>query len=258
MPIDGSYRLETPENVEVSFELAGPGSRFCAMIIDTLLMFLIVFVLGIVACALNGGNAPWAEYSDSEDASEAGWFTWVNAILILIASLVVFGYFTFFELILGGQTPGKRSLKLRVMRDDGTPAGPLDIVIRNLVRVVDFMPGFYLVGGLASLLSPTNKRLGDMAAGTIVVKEAELDYRAQPDSKPVAPANEVAVSNAALTPEEQRLIRGFLQRRDELLLTARAELADRLAQRLFEKHAGNFDNAESYLERLAQGRHFER
>ncbi len=134
----GRYSVETPESIEVTFELAGPGSRFCAMIIDTSLAWLVLFVIVIVAIiagapimAALDDDAPADERLDSSAAA------WAVAILIAAAMLALFGYYTFFELILRGQTPGKRSMKIRVIHDDGTPAAPLDIVIRNLVRVVD-------------------------------------------------------------------------------------------------------------------------
>lgn len=255
MSVIGEYRLETPENVQVSFELAGPGSRFCALLIDMLLMWLIALVLLIVVVLAGAG---WSDFFRSGGPDVTGnWFTWVSALLILALMLLVFGYFTFFELVLRGQTPGKRYLKLRVIRDDGTPATPMDIVVRNLVRVVDSLPGFYLVGGAACILSPTSKRLGDMAAGTIVIKDGEVDYRAQADRKYAMPPAESLITNTALTAAERRLIRGFLDRRQELLPEARSQLAERLAHTLFEAHGGFLEDAESYIERLAGGRHFE-
>jgi uncharacterized RDD family membrane protein YckC len=255
MPIDAEYRLEIPENVEVSYDLAGPGSRFCALLIDTLLMWLMIFVLVIAALIADAGWLSALDRAIEPPGDPAA--AWIQALIVVAVALVVFGYYTFFEIMLRGQTPGKRSLKLRVIRDDGTPADALGIVIRNLVRVVDCLPGFYAVGGLVSLFSTTHKRLGDLAAGTIVVKESEADYRAQADRKKTAAPSEVAIPNAALAPEEQRLIRGFLQRRDELLHDARQALADRLASHLFEKYGGHFGDAESYLERLSQERHYE-
>jgi uncharacterized RDD family membrane protein YckC len=256
MELNAEYRVETPENVEVSFELAGPGSRFCALMIDMLLMWLLIFLLFIATCIVDSSVLDeFAETDHSSSDHEVS--AWGVALVILFLSLLVFGYSAFFEIVMRGQTPGKRSLKLRVLRDDGTPATALDICVRNIVRLVDFLPGFYVVGGLTCLLSATNKRLGDMAAGTIVVKEAPLDYRAQADKKVAPVVDEVPISNAALTGPEQRLIRGFLQRRGELLPDARAALAERLARDLHAKHGGEYGSAESYLERLCEGRHYE-
>jgi hypothetical protein len=105
--------------------------------------------------------------------------------------------------------------------------------------------------------NPLCKRLGDLAAGTIVVKEGQLDYRANADKKRQPEPVAVAVANAELTAEERRVITGFLQRRAELLPEARRQLAERLAGPLHVKYAGQYRDAESYLERLAEGRHYE-
>ena len=251
---EGDYLLETPENVELTFELAGPGSRFCALLIDYLIMFLIIFVMGVMAAIAGVFDAFDHRHFDSD----VSWSTWAGAALIAAVALVLFGYGFCFELLMGGQTPGKRNLKLRVLRDDGTPASALDLAIRNLIRIVDFLPGFYALGGVVALCSAQQKRLGDMAAGTIVVKEGEADYRAMADKKKtVAIAEPLAIANVALNPEELRLIRGFLQRREELLPEARMQLAEQLGSRLHAKYGGQYESGEVYLERLAEGRHYE-
>jgi hypothetical protein len=105
--------------------------------------------------------------------------------------------------------------------------------------------------------SPLCKRLGDIAAGTIVVKEGQLDYRAQADKKQSFVIGPIDAINAELTAEERRLLTGFLQRRSELLPKARGELAERLAKPLREKYGGHGDDAERYLEQLSEGRHYE-
>ena len=248
----GEYSVETPESVEVSFELAGPGSRFCGLVIDTLLMWLAIFVLSIVAsCA----GAPLFAAMEGGDGDPAG--AWALAVILLVAMLVVFGYYALFELLLNGQTPGKRYLQIRVIRDDGTPATAIDIVIRNLVRIVDALPGVYVVGGLSAVLHPQHKRLGDIVAGTIVVKESEPDFRAAADRKRAPQPAEAPVTYGALSAEERRLVRGFLQRRVELLPEARARLALELAERLSANHGGDISDPEAYLERLAEGRHLD-
>src|ERR1044071_288703 len=154
---DGRYTLETPENVEVQFELAGPGSRFCAMAIDLLLISLILFVLVIVVIIIS----PEPSLADLGPKGEGieGWFTWINALFVIVLSCILFGYHAFFELIMRGQTPDKRALKIRVIRDDGTPVTPLDVAIRNIMRVVDFLPAFCGLGGLISFWNRMSKRL---------------------------------------------------------------------------------------------------
>ena len=251
---EGDYLLETPENVELTFELAGPGSRFCALLIDYLLMWVIVFVIGVLAGIAGLFDALDHRHAESED----GWSNWMFAALIAAVALILFGYGFFFEFLMGGQTPGKRGLKLRVLRDDGTPASAIDLAIRNLIRIVDFLPAFYALGGFVALLSTQQKRLGDMAAGTIVVKEGIEDYRAMADKKkPAQTAEPLAIANVALNPEELRLIRGFLQRREELLPEARLHLAEQLGRRLHAKYGGVYEGGEQYLQRLAEGRHYE-
>jgi uncharacterized RDD family membrane protein YckC len=258
MSIDGQYTLETPENVEVDFELAGPGSRFCAMMIDSLMMVLIVLLIAGLLLALNVTFLGNLQRAFGPTGNRLGdWLTWVNALAILLLFGILFGYYVFFEAIMRGQTPGKRSMKIRVIREDGTPAGAMDIVVRNLVRMIDALPAFYGLGGVVMFFHPMHKRLGDLAAGTIVIKERELDYRALPDKKyTMAPAM-AEVANSELTAEERRLVTGFLQRRVELLPEARGQLAQRLARPLFEKYGGQYENAESYMERIMHGKHHE-
>lgn len=253
MSLTGNYAVETPESIEVNFELAGPGSRFCALLIDSLLMWLVCFAVLIVAAC--GGLPFWAVMDEAGLGRQLGGWLW--AVVLLVIMLVTFGYFALLELLLSGQTPGKRYMQLRVIRDDGTPAMPLDIMIRNLVRLVDALPGVYVVGGLATVLHPQHKRLGDIAAGTMVVREEEADFRAAADRKRAAPPPEAQVTYSALSAAESRLVRGFLMRRVELLPEARLRLAHELAQRLHAHHGGDASEPEAYLERLAEGRHLD-
>lgn len=249
------YTLETPENIEVEFELAGLGSRFCAMFIDTLLITLIALVLFLLFLILGVVFVP----SISDFGSGARHLdNWLLAVILAIVAVVIFdGYFVFFELMMRGQTPGKRSMKVRVIRDDGTPTTINEILVRNILRLVDFLPAGYAVGAVVMFVNPLCKRLGDIAAGTIVVKEGQLDYRANADKKYSLSETIVAVPNSELTQEERRALTGFLQRRDELLPEARLALATRLAKPLHEKYGGQYGDAESYVERLVEGRHYE-
>jgi hypothetical protein len=158
---------------------------------------------------------------------------------------------------MGGQTPGKRAMKIRVMRDDGTPVTSNEVLVRNILRLVDFLPAGYAIGAVVMFFNPLCKRLGDVAAGTIVVKEGQLDYRANADRKYSVGTASIGAVNAELTPEERRLITGFLQRRAELLPRARNELAERLARPLHGKYGGQCGDPEVYLERLVEGRYYE-
>jgi uncharacterized RDD family membrane protein YckC len=245
------YTLETPENIQVQFELAGLGTRFCAMFVDTLLLGGLTVVLLIFMAFLD-----LSVYSVFQSK---GGVQWVTAVILGVAITLFWGgYFFLFEWRMRGQTPGKKALKIRVIRDDGTPATIHEVLVRNVLRLVDILPPpLYAVGVLVMFPSRLSKRLGDIAAGTIVVKEAPLDYRANADQKYVLRPAAIGEINAELTPAERRLVTGFLQRRAELLPKARAELAQRLAQPLYEKYGGGYYDAESYLVRLTKGRHHE-
>lgn len=244
------YTLETPENIEVRFDIAGLGTRFCALLIDYFIMGLLVLGLFILAIVL--------EFTLPSPVRLMRGDMWILAILAGIAMAMMFGYFVFFEWLMRGQTPGKKSLKIRVIRDDGTPVTIHEVFVRNIVRLVDFLPGCYAVGVLFMFPSKLSKRLGDIAAGTIVIKEEQLDYSARADKRRVLHLEPMEHVNAELTPDERRLVSGFLQRRSELLPEARAALAGRLAFPLYEKYRGEFVNAEDYLVRLAQGRQQEK
>lgn len=233
------YTLETPENVEVDFELAGIGSRFCAMLIDSLVIAGLI-AAGLIAMLILSA-ASLAEAERNALPSNR----WLMALLAIGAALVLDGYFIFFELVMRGQTPGKKAMKVRVLRDDGTPVTAKEVAVRNLLRIVDFLPAAYAVGTIAMFCSPLCKRLGDIAAGTIVVKEGQLDYRASADKKYQLRPATIGPINSELTPEERRVLTGFLQRRVELIPGAHQSLAERLAKPLHEKYGGPYSDAEN-------------
>jgi uncharacterized RDD family membrane protein YckC len=243
------YTLETPENIEVRFDIAGLGTRFCAILIDYLLMAAIGASLAFLAWLLDIGLASLGQGRGAD--------MWILAIIVGLIITMTLGYFLFFEWLMRGQTPGKKAVKIRVIRDDGTPVTIHEVFVRNLVRLVDFLPGFYAVGVLFMFPSRLSKRLGDIAAGTIVIKEEQLDYSGRADTKQLVQMEPLERINAELTPAERRLIGGFLQRRGELLPQAREELAQRLAFPLYEKYRGEYMNAEDYLVRLAEGKQHE-
>lgn len=161
-PTDELLAIDTPENVIFDYSLAGLGSRFLAALVDSLLLVLIQAVLlwlmffFIVRQIFSGPDAE----------------TWTLSLLSLLAFLFFWGYYIFFELIWNGQSPGKRLVGIRVIRRDGTPVTLSEVLIRNLVRLVDFLPSFYGVGVVVMFADPRSRRLGDMAAGTLVVHDS--------------------------------------------------------------------------------------
>src|SRR5215471_13005780 len=239
--------IETPEQTALEFAVAGIGSRFLAILIDVLIQsgvaIATLFGFIVISSGLSLGN------------SKAG--LWVTALILLFYFLLYFGYYAFFEIIWNGQTPGKRKAGLRVIKDSGRPLTPAESIGRNLLRIVDWLPGFYAVGIVSALLTKENKRLGDLVAGSLVVRESSLS-----DLKPVsvwqtaqAPTVQVAspLGAANLTPEESALIDSFLTRRSELDFDVRVRMAEQIFQRLKPKltlAADNTLSVEKILESL--------
>jgi uncharacterized RDD family membrane protein YckC len=236
--------IETPEMIPLEFPLAGVGSRFLAVALDSLIQFVVgmsLVILGMLIVLPHGGSPRKG--------------IWVAAVGVIAYFLLQFGYFTFFECLWNGQTPGKRRFHLRVIKESGRPITVYDAVVRNLMRMVDSMPGFYGIGILAALLSSHNQRLGDFVAGTVVVHEEPLASQAPGDWTPQAPAVPFAYDVSQLAPEEFQLLETFLMRREQLAPPVRAQMARRAALRLGVKlgiPAEDRQNAEALLERLAQ------
>lgn len=165
------YTIETPENVAFGYEVAGIGSRFIGALVDTTLLAVAIVLLNILLIA--GLSALGERPSPRSTSSDLG--GWVAGLVIALYALInfalIWGYYILFELLWNGQSPGKRLAGIRVVRADGNPAGPIEVVVRNLVRVVDFLPVGYGLGLLTMFFNRRARRLGDFAAGTLVVKE---------------------------------------------------------------------------------------
>jgi uncharacterized RDD family membrane protein YckC len=149
----------TPENVYVEFELAGLGSRTVAALIDGLIQVGMMIVVAVVML-ISGINFEELDWLGST----------VIAAGIAILFVIWFGYHIFFEMVMNGQTPGKKVVKLRVVRETGEPVTFFESFLRNLLRVVDMLPSLYLVGAVFLIFTKQYKRIGDFAANTIVVK----------------------------------------------------------------------------------------
>ena len=157
--------IDTPEQVPLEFALASVGSRFLAVALDTLFQaggFLVFVLIGLAAAGIS-----------TIFRVNAG--IWVVAVLILTSFLIYYGYFAVFEAVWNGQTPGKRIIGLRVILVAGRPITAYEAILRNVVRIADQMPGMYAIGILSILLTGKNQRLGDLAAGTVVVYELPIE-----------------------------------------------------------------------------------
>ncbi len=226
------YRVDTPENIIFSYEVAGIGSRFLAALIDTVLIGVLLAVAYMTTAAFlvtSAGQSLVARIARS----------WIIAAYILLSFAIFWVYYIFFELIWNGQSLGKRAVGLRVIRTDGTPVTVVDSVVRNIVRLVDFLPVYYGVGVIVMFVNSQARRLGDLAAGTVVVKERRevtLAHLAQSAARATAPAmspspvDELLWPIQRLTEDDWYVVNEFLTRQEKL--PNRLALAGRLASTL--------------------------
>lgn len=184
---------------------------------------------------------------------------WGSAILLLFFFLLYFGYFAFFEIVWNGQTPGKRKIGIRVIKDSGRPLTPAESIGRNLMRIVDWMPALYAVGTVSALVTKENKRLGDLLVGSLVVRESSLsDIKPAWHPSPSLSGSALApLGSVHLSAEEFALVESFLHRRLSLEPTLRFRMADEILNRLKPKltlPAENIPSTEKILETLAYER----
>ena len=227
MRYDETVTIATPEGVDLELTLAGAGSRFVSALVD-LGIQTVLAVATVAALGTAGGFG------------QAG--------VALVTFVVVLGYDILFEVLASGRTPGKRLNGMRVVRSGGEPVGFLTSAIRNVLRLVDFLPFAYVIGAASILVTRKNQRLGDVAAGTLVVRDRASRAVPQPVAAAV-PAETAAWDTSAITAEEVAAVRRFLERRPEIEADARAELARTFAARLWPKVAGAREglDAEDFL-----------
>jgi uncharacterized RDD family membrane protein YckC len=211
--------IETPEQVQLEYALAGIGSRFMAVLLDTFIQLVLWVIVLIFSIAV----------SFNPFSSNSG--VWAIAIFSFLSFVVYTGYFAILEAFWKGQTVGKRWAGIRVIKDSGRPITPFEAIARNLIRIVDYMPAFYGVGVVTMMLNTKNRRLGDFVAGTIVVHETSDRESAIFFNTP-AVAEHAFPSAAQLTIEEAELIEAFLARRLDIPPAIRQQNAARIAQTL--------------------------
>jgi len=231
--------IDTPEGLTVTVPLAGVGSRFVAAGIDLIIQLLLLGAAVVVFEGFGvGGGAS-------------------GGLLALAAFLIFFAYDVSFEVLNGGRTPGKRWNGLRVVRTGGQPVGFVASAIRNLLRLVDILPGLYLVGITSILVTDRNQRVGDLAGDTVVARAPRRAVRVSESVTPAPlPAGLATWDVSAVSAEELATVRAFLERRDSLEWGARAELARTMAERLRPRVGGIADGAqlgdEDFLATLAR------
>lgn len=254
--------IDTPERVQLEFALASIGNRFLAVAIDHFIQYLTIFFVSWFFLSLAGMGI-----SDSEKLfSDAP--KWVIAIMIIAIFLIFAGYFILFEWLWNGQTPGKRWLKLRVIRDDGRPLTLWEAIARNLLRIADAAPGFivpiYSVGLIVIFLSGRDQRFGDIFAGTVVIRERADEAPTFADTFSTAvrdlaftrvqPKSDLRADIGRLTDREIEVVESFLRRRWDLTERQRMWMAWRIALPIMYKLKPAYDmkdfTYEGFLEEI--------
>jgi uncharacterized RDD family membrane protein YckC len=225
-PIDTDVVIETPEHVRFRHTLAGPTRRVLAYVVDTAIRIAAFGTLAVLAYIA----------SPSKFSLLAGL---ADAVLWLSAFALEWGYFVVFETLMGGQTPGKRALQLRVVSSSGRPLGFVDSVLRNVLRAADFLPFGYALGFTIMAGDSKFRRLGDRVAGTLVVVEEKRKVD-EPIPRLALPSPEelaAVPANLALSPAEIAAIELYFRRRPRLR-EARAEELAEIAVRAIAKRSG--------------------
>jgi uncharacterized RDD family membrane protein YckC len=231
--LEDRMAIATPEGVEVELTLAGIGSRFMAGAVDYTLQLLVIVAMALILRPDDGAAA---------------------AIFTSAAFLLIFFYDVLFEVLGGGRTPGKRLNGLRVVRSGGRPITFSRSALRNILRLIDILPGVYAIGMTAIFISPRNQRVGDLAAGSYVIRERHGD-RARIDDAFVStvdpePARHWDVT--AISAEDVAAVASFLERRFKLADDARRSIGTQLAVKLRPRVGGVQPNLthEEFLELL--------
>lgn len=238
MDLEDAITIATPEGVELRVVLAGPASRSIGGTLDIIFQLLLTVLAALVMLALIGGGIG-------------------EALFFMAFFAIVFLYHILFELLGSGRTPGKRLTHLRVVRENGASVDLPASAIRTLMRLIDFLPNVYLVGLFSIVVTRKNQRLGDLAAGTLVIRELAAAPAARVPAETAAASSPGAAGRmdaSAVTPEEMAAVHRFLARRHGLDAAARRALAYRLEQGLRPKVAGAqpAGEPEQFLEALAQ------
>jgi uncharacterized RDD family membrane protein YckC len=262
--------IETPERVPLEFALASIGNRFLAVAIDHFIQYFAIFIIAWIFLSL---VASGASLIDDPAAALAEMPKWTVAILIFGLFLIFAGYFIFFEWLWNGQTPGKRLMKLRVIREDGRPVTLWEAIARNLLRIGDAVPGFFIpvysIGLITIFLNNRDQRLGDIFAGTVVIRERAdeapsfsqtfLERVADTAFSRVQKRIDFKADVSKITDGEIEVVESFLRRRWDISEKQRLWMAWRIALPLMYKLKPDYDLAnfsyEGFLEELLERFH---
>jgi uncharacterized RDD family membrane protein YckC len=238
-PIAQQINIDTPELVAIEMPLAGIGSRFIAVFIDYAIWTALLTLLILIGAMVLPSMTILHRVS----------LNWAVGIFVLLIFLLHWGYFTLFEALWNGRTPGKRLARIHVIHRSGRAIRFAESLARNLVRFVDYLPSLYAVGLVTIFLSRQNQRLGDMVAGTLVVRDQEIEtpywgelgsrtitaaafadtYAESRERAPHLRVNLPSPLVAKLSAADLQVLEGFFARRLDMELSTRASLAERIA-----------------------------
>ncbi|HEY9773366.1 MAG TPA: RDD family protein [Planktothrix sp.] len=245
------YSISTPENVDLHLELAGMGNRVLACLIDTGISYGVMASIGILAWLACMAVSSLIASSQLSNIA----YGIIVLVSIFAIFVIMFGYFILFEGLWQGQTPGKKIAHIRVIDASGEPVNWPSVIIRNLFRVID--QGVFLIGLIVMLADKNERRLGDFAANTLVIRErfADLSLIEIPVSLLAKEAG-MTLDVGRVSPEEYELLVNFLKRRQTMTKTTRPEVAIKLEKHFRDKLSepaadnNNAANAEFFLERV--------
>jgi len=253
--------IETPELVAIQMPIAGIGSRFIALLVDYLIWIPGILIVGRIFAFFLPSLSAFNKLSEQ----------WAFAIYLFLIFLFNWGYFTLFEAFWNGRTPGKRVARIRVIQRSGRPIGLFESMARNFIRYVDQIPFFYAVGAIAIFVTRDHQRLGDLAAGTLVVRDriedvpvnseatrtftANIFTSAAPAPEPHAALTLPDHNVAKLSGADLQVLESFFARRLDMPLETRQALARRIASAIQSKSGleipGNLSD-ETFLEIVAR------
>ena len=238
-------KIDTPEQIALELPLAGIGSRFLAIAIDTLIQIALYLLTGLIFLLLLPQGFSIFTFLPKSLGP---------AIAIFIGFAIYWGYFAIFEIIWKGQTPGKRVAGIRVIKESGRPINAFEAIARNLMRAVDAMPGIYGVGLVSMMLNKQSRRLGDFVAGTVVVHEKPTD-QVRPTWNTAAEGVSASGGIGQVAPEELVLIETYLSRRFDLEPEVRLRTAIQIADRIKAKtglEPQSHQHVDDFLEEAAR------
>ena len=260
-PIGDQLNIDTPELVAIEMPLAGIGSRFIAILVDYIINAVFFFILIVLAVVI----VPALHMFNRLSAN------WAIGIFFLIIFLLQWGYFSLFEAFNKGRTPGKAAAKIRVIHISGRGISFVESLARNLVRFIDYLPGFYAVGVVTMFITRRHQRLGDLVAGTLVVRDRNIEQphwsgsTSRTFTGPVLTAESPippphlnlslpAPALAKLSASDLEVVEGFFSRRLDMDLTTRTALSNRIASALCAKSGLEIPpgtSVETFLEAVA-------